>query len=144
MPRYYYADVKSVLLNTHTGIHLPRGFIFGLYLNATGLLLTTGNHSIDNNSVVGGENLTLADPILPAPPEIYVGSGTTQSTFVYPSETIAAWNSFFATARGSLSGGAVPSATQRSSGVAGKVGIWGGGMVGVAFGVAAVLSAVVG
>ncbi len=114
-----------------------REFVFGS--NTTGLLLTTTNHSTDNNSVVGGENSTLADTILLAPPEIYVGSGTTQSMYVYPSETIAAWNSFFATARGSASDGAVPSATQRSGSVAVKMGIQRGGIVCVVMGAVAVL-----
>ena len=49
-------------------------------------------------SVVGGEVEALKPGILPGQAEIYVGSGTTQSTYVFPSATIAAWNEFVGTA----------------------------------------------
>lgn len=68
-----------------------REFILGH--NQTGLVA----NSSGKISVVGGENATLAQPILSGQAGIYVGSGTTQSTYTYPSATIAAWDSFIAT-----------------------------------------------
>jgi len=92
-----------------------REFIFGT--NQTGLV----TNSSGTVSVVGGENATLANTVLPGQAEIYAGSGTTQSTYTYPSATIAAWNSFIATgAAGNASGftglqtGPSPSQTQGS------------------------------
>ncbi|PSR71879.1 hypothetical protein PHLCEN_2v12223 [Hermanssonia centrifuga] len=71
---------------------LLREFI--LRNNQTGLVTeVTGNIS-----VVGGEDPALAAPALPGQLGIYVGSATTQSTYTYPSLTIAAWESFIATA----------------------------------------------
>ncbi|KAI0079396.1 alpha/beta-hydrolase [Panus rudis PR-1116 ss-1] len=52
-----------------------------------------------SNSVVGGENSSLlANDVIPGQSGIFVGSGTTQSTYTYPSATIAAWQSFTQTA----------------------------------------------
>ena len=68
-----------------------REFIIGH--NQTGLVTNTSG--IIN--VIGGENATLANTVLPGQLGIYVGSGTTQSTYTFPSDTIAVWNSFFAT-----------------------------------------------
>jgi carboxypeptidase D len=68
-----------------------REFVLGN--NQTGLV-TNSSGAI---SVIGGENSTLAGTVLPGQLGIYVGTGTTQSTFTYPSATIAAWNSFIAT-----------------------------------------------
>jgi hypothetical protein len=48
--------------------------------------------------VVGGESPTLAAGILPGNSEIFYGSGTTESTYIAPTATIAAWSSFIATA----------------------------------------------
>lgn len=67
-----------------------REFVLGN--NQTGLV----TNSSGNASVVGGENATLAGTVLPGQLGIFVGSGTTQSTYTYPSATIAAWDSFFA------------------------------------------------
>lgn len=67
-----------------------REFIFGS--NQTGLVTNASGPT----SVVGGENATLANTVMPGQLGIFVGSGTTQSTYTYPSATIAAWNSFFA------------------------------------------------
>ncbi|KAI0798571.1 Alpha/Beta hydrolase protein [Irpex lacteus] len=91
-----------------------REFVFGS--NTTGLV----TNSSGTLTVVGGENATLADTVLPGQDEIYVGSGTTQSTFVYPSATIAAWNSFFATARGNATWSAIAIATSVQGGGAGR------------------------
>ncbi|KAI0344359.1 alpha/beta-hydrolase [Trametopsis cervina] len=92
---------------------LLREFILGS--NTTGLVVTSGGSA----SVVGGENATLAAPILPGASEVFAGSGTTQSTFVYPSATIAAWESFIATATatgsGSGTGGAGGAAQTQAS-----------------------------
>ncbi|KAH9946531.1 alpha/beta-hydrolase [Amylocystis lapponica] len=65
-----------------------REFVFGN--NQTGLVTDSG--------VIGGEDPALAQDILLGQEGIYVGSGTTQSTYTYPSATIAAWESFIATA----------------------------------------------
>ena len=48
--------------------------------------------------MVGGEDRELESGIIPGIEEIYYGPGTTISTFVYPSATIAAWDKFIATA----------------------------------------------
>lgn len=70
-----------------------REFVLGN--NQTGLV-TNSSGSV---SVVGGESTTLfANDILPGQDGIFVGSGTTQSTYTYPSATIAAWQSFTGTA----------------------------------------------
>lgn len=68
-----------------------REFILGN--NQTGLVTNTSG----SVSVVGGENATLAASIMPGQLGIYVGSASTASTYTFPSATIAAWNSFFAT-----------------------------------------------
>lgn len=67
---------------------------FILNHNTTGLV----TNSSGTITVLGGENSTLAKPVLSGQLEIFAGSGTTQSTYVYPSATIAAWESFIATA----------------------------------------------
>ncbi|EKM50681.1 uncharacterized protein PHACADRAFT_264079 [Phanerochaete carnosa HHB-10118-sp] len=70
-----------------------REFVLGN--NQTGLV--TNSSGGTGVSVVGGEVASLAGSVHPGQLGIYVGSGTTQSTYTYPSATIAAWNSFFAT-----------------------------------------------
>ena len=92
------------------GLVLVREFILGN--NQTGLVTNSSGTLI----IHGGENSTLADTVLPGQDEIYVGSGTTQSTFVYPSATIAAWNSFFATVRGNVTAGGIVTATPPAQG----------------------------
>lgn len=47
--------------------------------------------------VIGGENATLAEDVLPGGDEIYYGAGATQSTYVFPSATRAAWREFIKT-----------------------------------------------
>jgi len=68
-----------------------REFVLGN--NSTGLVTNSSGSIV----VVGGENSTLAENILPGQAEIYYGSGTTQSTYTFPSATVAAWNSFIRT-----------------------------------------------
>ncbi|KAH9893408.1 alpha/beta-hydrolase [Cubamyces lactineus] len=71
---------------------LLREFIFGN--NQTGLVTEVGG-TVD---VVGGEDSALAVDAIPGTSGIYVGSITTQSTAEYSAATIAAWESFIATA----------------------------------------------
>ncbi|KAJ3559619.1 hypothetical protein NM688_g231 [Phlebia brevispora] len=70
---------------------LLREFILGS--NPTGLVVS---HSHDV-TVVGGEDSALAASALIGESAIFVGTGMTQSSTVYPSATIAAWESFIAT-----------------------------------------------
>ena len=70
---------------------LAREFIFGS--NTAGLVTSSG-------SVVGGENPSLAADYLRGTGALFVGSGARQSTYVFPSATIAAWNSFITGAGG--------------------------------------------
>ncbi|KAF7798025.1 hypothetical protein EIP86_009237 [Pleurotus ostreatoroseus] len=71
---------------------LLREFILGN--NPTGRVVTTPS----GTSVIGGEDPTLAASALPGESAIFVGSGMTQSSTVYPEATINAWESFIATA----------------------------------------------
>ncbi|PFH51848.1 hypothetical protein AMATHDRAFT_58385 [Amanita thiersii Skay4041] len=66
-----------------------REFVFGS--NTTGL--------VSNKGVIGGEDAKLASGVLSGNDAVYVGSGATQSTYVFPSATRAAWDSFIQTAR---------------------------------------------
>ncbi|KAH8075870.1 alpha/beta-hydrolase [Cristinia sonorae] len=75
-----------------------REFVLGN--NETGLVTNTSG----TVSVVGGESTTIfVNDILPGQDGIYAGSGTTQSTYTYPSATVAAFASFTATALPSVS-----------------------------------------
>ncbi|KAF9006055.1 Alpha/Beta hydrolase protein [Cyathus striatus] len=65
-----------------------REFVLGH--NTTGLVVTAGS----GVQVIGGEDETLANPILPGRDEIYYGSAATQSTYVFPSATRTAWKTF--------------------------------------------------
>ncbi|KAI0664279.1 alpha/beta-hydrolase [Cubamyces menziesii] len=71
---------------------LLREFIFGN--NQTGLVTDIGG----TVNVIGGEDAALAVDAIPGTSGIYVGSITTQSTVEYPAATIAAWESYIATA----------------------------------------------
>ncbi|CAL1714161.1 unnamed protein product [Somion occarium] len=63
--------------------------------NQTGLVERSGNQV----KVIGGEDSNFyVNNIIHGQDEIYVGSAVTQSTFTYPSATIAAWEEFIATA----------------------------------------------
>jgi carboxypeptidase D len=87
---------------------MARDFIFGSA--TTGLLTADG--------VAGGENATLQGAVLPAGPEIYYGNGSTMGTYVAPSATIAAWQSFLASVTATVSYSAVGSVSV--SGVVGN------------------------
>lgn len=68
-----------------------REFVLGN--NKQGLVVGSGDYV----TVIGGENSTLAGQNLPAADEIYYGSATTQSTYIAPSATRAAWKAFIRT-----------------------------------------------
>ncbi|OSD00457.1 alpha/beta-hydrolase [Trametes coccinea BRFM310] len=80
------------------------------------------NGTVDGTSVVGGENATLAGDYLPGGNEIFYGSAATQGTSTVPSATIAAWDSFLATAtvtgaaNATTSAGTTTGSTSGSSG----------------------------
>ncbi|KAI0333847.1 alpha/beta-hydrolase [Cubamyces sp. BRFM 1775] len=78
--------------NPQRGLVLVREFILGN--NQTGLL----TNSSGTVSVVGGEVSSLAGDVIRGQLGIYAGSFSTQSTYTYPSATIAAWNSYIVTA----------------------------------------------
>ena len=70
---------------------LLREFILGN--NQTGLVTETNGVV----SVVGGEDPTLYENgILPGADGIFIGAGTTQGVYTYPTATIEAWKSFSA------------------------------------------------
>jgi carboxypeptidase D len=72
---------------------LLREFILGN--NRTGLFVEGSKDSIgpDHSKLVAGAagNVVRADAV------VYMGAGMTQSTFVFPSATVAAWDGFMAT-----------------------------------------------
>ncbi|RDX42857.1 alpha/beta-hydrolase [Lentinus brumalis] len=68
-----------------------REFVLGSNRNGTVVNSITGE-------VVGGENKTLAGDFMPGGDEIFYGSAKTEGTSTVPSATIAAWESFIATA----------------------------------------------
>ncbi|KAI0767256.1 alpha/beta-hydrolase [Fomes fomentarius] len=53
---------------------------------------------LDDGTIFGGEEDALAKDFLPGGNEIFYGSAKTEGTFVVPSATAAAWESFIATA----------------------------------------------
>lgn len=67
-------------------------------------------------NVVGGESSALAVDAIPGQLGIFVGSGTTQSTYTFPSATIAAWNSYIATATVIPPGGLAASGSGSATG----------------------------
>ncbi|KII85865.1 hypothetical protein PLICRDRAFT_44287 [Plicaturopsis crispa FD-325 SS-3] len=85
--------------NPSSAFVLAREFLFGN--NQTGLV----TNSSGGVSVVGGENSSLAGDFLPGQAGIFVGSGTTQSTYFFPSATVAAWEQFIHTATATASPG---------------------------------------
>ena len=66
-----------------------REFVLGS--NKTGLVLNP-------TTVIGGENSTLAEDVLPGGTLFYYGSATTAGTSTVPAATVAAWQSYIATA----------------------------------------------
>lgn len=95
-----------------------REFILGN--NQTGLV----TNSSGTPNVVGGENATLAGTVHPGQLGIFVGSGSTESTYTAPTATIAAWNSFFATVTAS-SYSVLPSSSASSAATGGALGVRG-------------------
>ncbi|KAF9005246.1 Alpha/Beta hydrolase protein [Cyathus striatus] len=69
-----------------------REFVFGN--NATGLV----TNSSGQVTVTGGEDSSLVDDVLPGSDEVFYGSEGDTSTFLFPSATTEAWNSFIHTA----------------------------------------------
>lgn len=70
-------------------------------------MVTSENGTV---SVVGGEDPALAGNALLGQPGIYIGTGvgedmTTTGTFTFPAATVAAWESFIATATATASAG---------------------------------------
>ncbi|KAK7001471.1 Alpha/beta-hydrolase [Favolaschia claudopus] len=70
-----------------------REFVLGSNPNGTVL---------GNNTVVGGENTTLANDFLPGGDEVFFGNSTTSGTSTIPAATRSAWASFIATATASV------------------------------------------
>ena len=72
---------------------------------------------LDDGTVVGGENATLAKDYLPGGNEIFYGSAKTEGTSTIPSATIAAWDQFIATATldAGVTSSSVSSVTSSSS-----------------------------
>ena len=99
-----------------------REFILGN--NQPGLVTNTSGGAV---SVVGGESTELIPEVLPGQTGIFVGSGATQSTYTFPSATIAAWESFTQTAiptpsASGVSGGpSSPGSTQPAGGTGGAL-----------------------
>ena len=86
-----------------------REFVLGDNMNGTVL---------DDGTVVGGENATLAQGYLAGGNEIFYGSAKTEGTWTVPSATLSAWQKFIATATleaPSIAGAAGPSKKPSSS-----------------------------
>ncbi|KAH7922313.1 alpha/beta-hydrolase [Leucogyrophana mollusca] len=105
--------------NPTSALVFMREFVYGN--NQTGLV----TNSSGTVTVVGGENSTLAEEIMPGQAGIYYGAGTTASTYYFPTATIAAWEEFVATATAapvmgsaaSLASSAVAPSSSRGSSV---------------------------
>ncbi|KAJ7776554.1 alpha/beta-hydrolase [Mycena maculata] len=65
------------------------------------VLGANANGTVVGGAVVGGENATLANDVLPGGDEIFFGSSTTAGTSTIPAATRAAWAEFIATATAS-------------------------------------------
>jgi carboxypeptidase D len=87
------------------------------------VLGSNSNGTVSGNSVVGGENTTLANDFLPGGEEIFFGSSTTAGTSTIPAATRSAWASFIATATatGLPSDSKANSASQRRGSVMASV-----------------------
>ena len=94
------------------GFALVREFILGN--NTTGLVSKGPGDSVN---VEGGEDAALAVDAIRGQPGIFVGSITTTGTFAYPSATVAAWESFIATATVLATRTGVSNAQQTNAGV---------------------------
>ncbi len=104
---------------------------FVLGNNTLGLVESTPNGTV---TVVGGENATLAEDVLPGRDEVIYGSGTAVSTFVFPEATRSAWREFIrtetalptghvGTSSGSSNGGVTVRKSQRASALVALVGL---------------------
>ncbi|KAI0773275.1 alpha/beta-hydrolase [Trametes elegans] len=121
--------------NPMRGFVVARDFIFGT--NTTGLVSTGASGKV---SVEGGETAALAVDAVRAHPGVFVGSAATQSTYAYPSATVAEWDAFIATATtgaGPGAGGATGKPGKHESGAASwaRWRGWGSYAVGVPLGV---------
>ncbi|OCH83865.1 alpha/beta-hydrolase [Obba rivulosa] len=83
-----------------------REFILGS--NETGL--------VSGSNVVGGENATLANDVLPGGVEFFFGSSSTAGTSSVPLATQQSWASFIATATATPSGSTSGTSSQNNSG----------------------------
>jgi carboxypeptidase D len=81
--------IRECILTCTQAFTFAREFLFGS--NSTGQVTLSG-------AVVGGEDPSLEGDVLPGNSALYLGSGATQSTYVFPSATIAAWDAFIQTA----------------------------------------------
>ena len=81
--------VSHPKFNIFQALVFLREFVLGS--NKTGLVLNP-------TTVVGGENSTLAEDVLPGGTLFYYGSATTAGTSTVPAATVAAWQSYIATA----------------------------------------------
>ncbi|KAG6332041.1 hypothetical protein ID866_7052 [Astraeus odoratus] len=79
--------------NPVSALTFIREFVFGN--NQTGLVVDMNG---GGTTVVGGEVSSLGNEILTGEAGIYYGSATTESTYFFPSATIAAWNAYVETA----------------------------------------------
>jgi hypothetical protein len=88
--------LDALLLLANQAFTFVREFVLGN--NKTGLVTESSSGCV---SVVGGEDSTLAGDVLAESPDIYLGSVVTTSTYRYPSQTIAKFSSYLATATAS-------------------------------------------
>ncbi|KIJ20687.1 hypothetical protein PAXINDRAFT_6480 [Paxillus involutus ATCC 200175] len=79
--------------NPVSALTLAREFFFGN--NQTGLVTNTSSGAV---TVVGGEVSSLGNEIMTGQAGIYYGSGTTASTYFFPTATVEAWDAYVATA----------------------------------------------
>src|SRR5262249_7111161 len=79
----------NLTISSSQAFTFVREFVLGNNKAGTVVKTTTGGVS-----VVGGEDPALAADIIEGRPEIYYGAGATQSTYVFPSATRAAWKAF--------------------------------------------------
>ncbi|TEB36635.1 alpha/beta-hydrolase [Coprinellus micaceus] len=101
-------------------IHQERGWTYSLFYGAGHMIpaqtpkaafkfardFIFGNDplgSIVNGRVIGGQDPKLSGQNLQAAPDLYLGAGKTESTYIAPAATQAAWSSFIATATATTS-----------------------------------------
>jgi len=85
----YMPLVCESILTLIQALTFAREFIFGS--NSTGQVTSSG-------VVMGGEDPNLEGNVLPGNSALHLGSTATQSTYAFPSATIAAWDAFIRTA----------------------------------------------